>query len=145
MGPRSRAPNGSATHRAPMLAAALIGGMIVAALLAPYLAPYAVDALDLANRRAAPSLHHWFGTDELGRDVFTRVVYGARVSLAIGLVSAAVSVAIGAAVGATAGYAGKRIDDLLMRFTDAMLCIPRLPVLMIGSAFLQPGVCRCSS
>jgi peptide/nickel transport system permease protein len=104
------------------------------------LAPFSVDALDLAHRRAAPSLTHWFGTDELGRDVLTRILYGARVSLAIGLVSSGVSVLIGAVVGATAGYAGRWVDDLLMRTTDAMLCIPRLPVLMIASAFIGPNV-----
>lgn len=110
------------------------------AVAAPLVAPYAVDALDLANRRAGPSFSHPFGTDELGRDLLTRILYGARVSLAIGLVSALVSVSIGAAVGATAGYAHGWTDDLLMRATDAMLCIPRLPLLMIAAATLQPGV-----
>ena len=81
------------------------------ASLAPVVAPYGMDALDLAHRRAAPSWSHWFGTDELGRDLFTRVLFGARISLAIGLVSAAVSVAIGVTVGAVAGYAGRWIDD----------------------------------
>ncbi len=114
--------------------------LIVASALAPYLAPFAADALDLANRRAAPSVVHWFGTDELGRDVLTRVLVGARVSLAIGLLSALVSAAIGVAVGATAGYAGKWVDDLLMRATDAMLAIPRLPLLMLGAVVLQPSI-----
>lgn len=89
--------------------------LVVASLLAPYLAPFAADALDLANRRAAPSLVHWFGTDELGRDVLTRVLVGARVSLAIGVLSALMSAAIGVAVGAVAGYAGRWVDDVLMR------------------------------
>lgn len=114
--------------------------LVVASLLAPYLAPFAADALDLANRRAAPSLLHWFGTDELGRDVLTRVLVGARVSLAIGVLSALMSAAIGVAVGAVAGYAGRWVDDALMRATDAMLAIPRLPLLMLGAAVLQPGV-----
>ncbi len=114
--------------------------LVVGAAAAPLFAPYAVDALDLAHRRAGPTLAHPFGTDELGRDVFTRVLFGARVSLAIGLISALVSVAIGAAVGATAGYARGWVDDILMRATDAMLCIPRLPLLMIAAATLQPGV-----
>ncbi|MES3032355.1 MAG: ABC transporter permease [Gemmatimonadota bacterium] len=127
-------------NRAPMVAAALLGTLLLGAALAPLLAPYAMDALDLANRRAAPSASHWFGTDELGRDVLTRVLYGARVSLAIGLVSALVSAAIGAAVGSIAGYAGRLADDVLMRITDAMLAIPRLPLLMIAAAVLQPGV-----
>ena len=130
---------GAATRRASIVAAATIATMVVAALLAPVIAPYAVDALDLSHRRAVPSLAHWFGTDELGRDLFTRVLYGARVSLAIGLISAAVSVSIGTAIGATAGYAGRWIDDVLMRATDAMLCIPRLPLLMIMSAFVRPN------
>jgi len=135
--------NGSAsapTNRAPLVAACLLGALLLGAMLAPALAPFAVDALDLANRRASPSSRHWFGTDELGRDVMTRVLFGARVSLAIGLVSALVSAAIGAAVGATAGYAGRVVDDILMRITDAMLAIPRLPLLMITAAVLQPSV-----
>lgn len=127
-------------RRSVLLPALAVAVLIGIALLAPVLAPYAMDGLDLANRRAAPSFAHWFGTDELGRDLFTRVLYGARVSLAIGLVSAAVSVSIGTAVGAIAGYAGRWIDDLLMRLTDAMLCIPRLPLLMILAAFARPSV-----
>ena len=126
--------------RAPMVAAIAMGVLVAVAALAPRLAPFAVDALDLAHRRAAPSGAHWFGTDELGRDVLTRVLFGARVSLAIGIISAAVSVSIGVAIGATAGYAGRWIDDALMRATDAMLCIPRLPLLMITAAFARPSV-----
>ncbi len=136
----SNAGAAAATRRAPRVAAYLLGALVLGAVLAPALAPFAVDALDLANRRAAPSPLHWFGTDELGRDVMTRVLFGARVSLAIGLVSALVSAAIGAAVGATAGYAGRVVDDILMRVTDAMLAIPRLPLLMITAAVLQPSV-----
>ena len=122
------------------VAVAAITTLGIAAVLAPLLAPYAMDALDLANRRAAPSLQHWFGTDELGRDLFTRVLYGARVSLAIGLGSAALSVALGTAVGVVAGYFGRWVDEVLMRATDAMLCIPRMPLIMIAAAFLRPSV-----
>jgi peptide/nickel transport system permease protein len=134
------APPPVSRDRAPIVAACMLGVLVAAALLAPLLAPYAVDALDLANRRAAPSPQHWFGTDELGRDLLTRVLFGARVSLAIGLVSALVSAAAGVAVGAVAGYAGQLVDDILMRLTDAMLAIPRLPLLMIAAAVLQPSV-----
>ena len=122
-----------------MAGGALIA-LILLALLAPVIAPFSVDALDLASRRGAPSSAHWFGTDELGRDVFTRVLFGARISLAIGLVSAAVSAAIGVTMGAIAGYAGRWVDDLLMRLTDAMLSIPRLPLLMIAAVILTPSV-----
>jgi peptide/nickel transport system permease protein len=122
------------------LAIVVLLAFVLLAALAPAIAPFAVDALDLANRRGAPSSTHWFGTDELGRDLLTRLLFGARVSLAVGFVSAAVSVAIGITVGATAGWAGRWIDSLLMRLTDAMLSIPRLPLLMIAAAILAPSV-----
>ena len=118
------------------LAVVILALLVIGAALAPLIAPYGMDALDLANRRGAPSSSHWFGTDELGRDLLTRVLFGARISLAIGLVSAAVSVAIGVVVGATAGYANGWIDDVLMRLTDAMLSVPRLPLLMIVAVIL---------
>jgi peptide/nickel transport system permease protein len=122
------------------IAAGFLAALLAAALLAPVLAPFAADALDLANRRAAPTMTHLFGTDELGRDVLTRVLFGARVSLAIGLISALVSVTVGVVIGSVAGYAGRWIDALLMRVTDAMLAVPRLPLLMIAAAVMQPGV-----
>ena len=115
-------------------------GLIGGAAVAPLVAPYAPDALDLASRRGAPSAGHWFGTDDLGRDVLTRVLTGARVSLAIGLLSAITSALVGTLVGSVAGMRGRWTDDLLMRATDAMLCIPRLPLLMLAAAVLQPGV-----
>ncbi len=118
----------------------LILALAAIALVAPVLAPYAPDALDLANRRAAPSFVHWFGTDDLGRDAFSRALYGGRVSIAIGLLSAVVAVSLGVAVGAAAGYAGGWIDTVLMRATDAILAMPRLLVLMVAAATLQPSV-----
>ncbi|MEO7521826.1 MAG: ABC transporter permease [Gemmatimonas sp.] len=132
----------SVTYSAPSIrfAVFVVGALILGALLAPFIAPYAANAIDLAQRRASPSMSHLFGTDELGRDLLTRVLFGARVSLAIGLISAFVSVAIGVAVGATAGYAGGVVDALLMRTTDAVLCIPRLPLLMMAAATLHPTV-----
>jgi peptide/nickel transport system permease protein len=114
--------------------------LVAAAMAAPVLAPYAADAVDLANRRAAPSAAHWFGTDELGRDVLTRVLTGARVSLAIGLLSAIASAGVGTLVGSVAGMSRGWLDDLLMRVTDAMLAIPRLPLLMLAAAVVQPGI-----
>jgi peptide/nickel transport system permease protein len=122
------------------IAAAMLVALIVLAAAAPIVAPYSMDALDLVHRRGAPSAAHWFGTDELGRDLLTRILFGARISLAIGLVSAMVSVTLGVAIGAAAGYAGRWVDDVLMRLTDAMLSVPRLPLLMIAAAVLAPGV-----
>jgi len=128
------------SRRVSIAAGALLGALLLLALFAPLVAPYGVDALDLAHRRGAPSPQHWFGTDELGRDLLTRILFGARISLAIGLVSAALSVAIGVTIGAVAGYAGRWTDDLCMRVADAMLSVPRLPLLMISAAVLSPSV-----
>ena len=121
-------------------AALLLAALLAAALAAPMLAPYPPEHLDLDRRREPPSAAHWFGTDELGRDVLARVLYGARVSLAVGLLSAAVAGASGIAVGGIAGYAGGPVDAVLMRGTDAMLAVPRLPLLMIAASVLQPSV-----
>ena len=96
--------------------------------------------MDLASRRAGPSLTHWFGTDMLGRDVLSRVLYGARVSLAVGILSALVAVASGVAIGSLAGLLGRALDATLMRLTDAMLSVPRLPLLMVLGAILQPSI-----
>jgi len=126
--------------RQAAIALGVLVALVLLAALAPVISPFAFDALDLARRRAAPSASHWFGTDELGRDLLTRVLFGARVSLAVGFVSAAVSVLLGIAIGATAGWAGRWIDALLMRITDAMLAVPRLPLLMIAAAVLAPNV-----
>jgi peptide/nickel transport system permease protein len=128
------------TSRAVAIALGVLVLLLIVAAVAPIIAPFAFDALDLANRRGPPSSLHWFGTDELGRDLLTRVLFGARVSLAVGLVSAAVSVAIGMTIGATAGWSGRWVDAVLMRITDAMLSIPRLPLLMIAAAILTPTV-----
>lgn len=121
-------------------AASVLVLMLLLAVFAPLITPYGFDAIDLAHRREAPSLAHWFGTDELGRDLLTRILFGARISLAIGVISAGMSVAIGTAIGGIAGYAGGWLDDALMRLTDAILSIPRLPLLMIAAAVLQPRV-----
>jgi peptide/nickel transport system permease protein len=133
-------PRAIAIPRQAVIALGVLVALVLLAALAPVISPFAFDALDLAHRRAAPSASHWFGTDELGRDLLTRVLFGARVSLAVGFVSAAVSVLLGVAIGATAGWAGRWIDAVLMRVTDAMLAIPRLPLLMIAAAVLAPNV-----
>jgi peptide/nickel transport system permease protein len=121
-------------------AAFVLACLIGAAAAAPLIAPDAPSQINLAMRRQPPSFAHPFGTDDLGRDVLARVLYGARVSLAVGLCSAAVAGGLGVAVGGAAGYAGGRTDALLMRATDAMLAIPRLPLLMIAAAIFAPSV-----
>ena len=113
--------------------------MVAVAIFAPQVAPHAPDAIDLAVRRAAPGVGHWFGTDDLGRDVLSRVLHGARVSLSVGLASAAVALAIGVVVGLVSGWVGGMADALLMRLTDAALAVPRLPLLMIAGAIVEPS------
>jgi peptide/nickel transport system permease protein len=122
------------------VAGALLAALITAAALAPWLSPFAPDALDLVNRRAMPSVTHWFGTDDLGRDLLSRVLHGARVSLSVGLLSALVAAVVGVGVGAASGYAGGRVDQLLMRLTDAVLSVPRLLLLMVAAAVLAPPI-----
>jgi peptide/nickel transport system permease protein len=114
--------------------------LVASAILAPWIAPSAPDAMDLVNRRAVPSLTHWFGTDDLGRDLFSRVLVGARVSLAVGLLSALVAAVIGVGIGAVSGTLGRGVDALLMRLTDAALSVPRLLLLMVASAVISPSI-----
>lgn len=126
--------------RGTTIAALAAAFLILVAVLAPWIAPYAPDGIDLAARRAPPSASHWFGTDDLGRDLLTRVLFGARVSLAMGILAAGLTVALGAGIGTVAGWAGRWVDALLMRVADAVLAMPRLPLLMIVSVIIRPGV-----
>ncbi|SEB79623.1 peptide/nickel transport system permease protein [Rhizobiales bacterium GAS188] len=125
---------------------ALIGLMIVIALILVALAaPILAHGLspigqDLQGRLAPPSAAHWFGTDELGRDIYARTVYGARVTLVIVALVAAVVVPIGLAVGTTAGYLGSAVDMVLMRITDIFLAFPRLVLALAFAAALGPGI-----
>jgi ABC-type dipeptide/oligopeptide/nickel transport system permease subunit len=108
--------------------------LTLVAVFAPLIAPY--DYADLSpDARDAPSADHWFGTDRIGRDVFTRVVYGARISLRIGILATSISIAIGLVLGSVAGFFSGFVDSLIMRFTDMLLAIPYI-VLAIAIATL---------
>jgi peptide/nickel transport system permease protein len=114
--------------------------MIVASLAAPLLAWQDPSAQNLAGRLAPPSLTHWFGTDELGRDIYARILYGGRVTLGM-VVSVVLLVApIGLAVGSVAGYLGGLADRVLMRVTDVFLAFPRLVLALAFVAALKPGI-----
>ena len=119
----------------------VLGVIAAATLLGPLLSPYTYDqqTLALLGQPTTPSFAHWLGTDELGRDALTRLLYGGRISLAVGLSGALVATAIGTLVGALAGYFGGWVDSLLMRFTDVMLSIPALPLVLVISALLRPS------
>jgi peptide/nickel transport system permease protein len=124
-----------------LLGLMIVIGLLVMALLAPILAhglsPYAQD---LGGRLTPPGAVHWFGTDELGRDIFARTVYGARVTLVIVALVAAVVAPVGLAVGTAAGYLGSAVDTALMRITDIFLAFPRLVLALAFAAALGPGI-----
>jgi peptide/nickel transport system permease protein/oligopeptide transport system permease protein len=111
--------------------AILILIIILLAILAPIIAPYGESEQDLLNRLSPPSSQHWFGTDELGRDVFTRILYGARVSLTIGIMPSIIALVVGVTLGLLAGYLGGMVDYIIMRLADIMLSIPSLLLAMV--------------
>lgn len=123
---------------------ALTGGVVLtvlalAAAAAPLLTRYAPNEVDLKQLDAAPSASHWFGTDDLGRDEFSRTLYAGRVSLSIGIAVALVAASAGTTVGALAGYYGRLADAALMRFTDVALSVPPLPLIIVLSAVVKPS------
>jgi oligopeptide transport system permease protein len=113
-------------NNAAVVSMVLLGIIATLALLAPWLSPHPYDAIYWERILAPPDLAHahWFGTDGNGRDLFVRTLYGARVSLAVGILATAVSLIIGVAWGAVAGYFGGRVDNLMMRFVDVMYSLP---------------------
>lgn len=124
---------------------ALAGGSVVVvlfaiSLLAPYITPWDPDAIDAYRVLLPPSAEHWFGTDELGRDVFTRVIYGARISLKVGFVSVGIAVVIGTVLGLVSGFYGGMVDTITMRFVDIMLCFPTFFLILAVIAFLEPSI-----
>lgn len=113
--------------------------LVLMAIFAPLIAPYPYDKQDLLHSRAAPSAEHIFGTDELGRDIFSRIVYGSRFSLSIGFLAVLFSSGIGMLLGATAGYFGGVVDDLIMRLIDVIQSIPHILLAIAISVVLGPG------
>lgn len=123
-----------------MVGLVIIVVMIILALLAPYISPYPYEAADFKNRYATPSAEHWFGTDELGRDIFSRLLYGSRYSLRIGLISVAISAIGGIFFGALAGYFGGAVDNIIMRLLDVLQAMPGIVLAIAISAALGPGL-----
>ena len=109
------------------------------AIFAPLIAPYSYDKQDLLNTRTAPSVEHLFGTDELGRDVFSRVIWGSRFSLSIGILAVLIGTAIGMFFGSIAGYFGGVVDDIIMRLVDILSSIPDILLAISISVVLGPG------
>jgi peptide/nickel transport system permease protein len=113
---------------------------VALAILAPFVSPYDPTAQSWTAVRKAPSALHWFGTDEVGRDVLARVIYGARASLVAGVISVGIALSVGVPLGLIAGYAGGPLDALLSRITDAMLACPFLILAIALAAFLGPSL-----
>jgi ABC-type dipeptide/oligopeptide/nickel transport system permease subunit len=128
-------------HRLAMASLIVLLGFGGVAIFADRLAPYAYDELDLVHMNEAPTTsgHHYFGTDQLGRDYLSRVIFGVRTSLWVALIVALLSTAIGTAIGAIAGYFGGWVDNLLMRWTDLVLTVPGLAVLLVAAAYWGGG------
>lgn len=123
----------------------LFGLMIVTffaivAIFAPFIAPYDHGQIDIENILTGPSKEHILGTDSLGRDLFSRMVYGTRISLLVGLIAVGISAIIGILLGSLAGYYGRWMDVLIMRFVDIMLCFPTFFLILAVIALLEPSI-----
>jgi peptide/nickel transport system permease protein len=123
-----------------MLGLGVVMFFVLLALFAPWIAPYDPLATSWSAVRAGPSAAHWFGADELGRDVLSRIVWGTRASILAGVVSVSISLALGVPIGMAAGYLGRWADALISRITDAMLACPFLILAIALAAFLGPSL-----
>lgn len=123
-----------------IISAALIAAIIIIALLAPWIAPYPFDETDFGNTLQTPSAKHLMGTDEEGRDLLSRVVYGARVSVAVALGTSLLALFIGAIYGGISGYIGGRIDEFMMRIVDIFYSLPDLLIIVLISLIIGRGV-----
>jgi peptide/nickel transport system permease protein len=137
---RNRALGRFLRNRAAVVGAVIVLLFLLVALLAPWLSPYDPIKTSFLTVRNAPSAAHWFGTDELGRDVLTRLLYGARASLSAGVISVGIALLIGVPLGLLAGYYGSFIDAVISRMTEALLSVPFLILAIALAAFLGPSL-----
>ena len=135
-------------NRLALVGLILLALLVCTAIFGPMLSPYPYDGMDAMSRNQSSSAAHWFGTDQMGRDVFTRVLYGARVSLLVGFASTALNLVIGVLYGSVAGYVGGRVDMVLMRIVDVIYAVPAmiymiLLMLIFGSNIysVMLGIC----
>lgn len=127
-------------NRLAVVGLAIVAGLLLVAALAPWLATHDPYAQDLTRRLLPPSAAHWFGTDQVGRDIYSRVVYGSRITLGIVFLVAILVAPVGLAIGTIAGYAGGKVDTVLMRITDIFLAFPGLVLALAFVAALGPGL-----
>jgi peptide/nickel transport system permease protein len=138
--PTARAMRRFKRRRGALVALAVISIFVAAAVLAPFVSPYDPDLQTWSAVRKAPSALHWLGTDDVGRDVLARVIYGARASLLAGVISVAIALLVGVPVGLISGYLGGFIDAVFSRITDALLACPFLILAIALAAFLGPSL-----
>ncbi len=127
-------------NRLALFGLIIVSFVVLVAILAPWIAPYDYAAINPRAVLMPPSWEHPFGTDYLGRDVLSRVIWGARVSVEVGLVSVGISTVIGTILGAVAGYFGGWVDELIMRFVDIMLCFPTFFLILAVISVLEPSI-----
>ena len=123
-----------------LLGLGIMAAFIGIALLAPLLSPYKPEAIDYLNLLKPPSAEHWLGTDDLGRDVLSRLIYGARLSLSVGFSVVLLAVVAGVPIGLLAGYAGDLVDEIIMRLLDGVMALPSLVLALTISAVLGSGL-----
>jgi peptide/nickel transport system permease protein len=127
-------------HRLAVFGLVVLGLLVFAAIFAPMIGRYSPIDLDLSSIGQAPSAAHWLGTDTTGRDVWSRIVHAGRVSLSVGLVAVSISTLIGVVVGGVSGYAGGKVDLLVMRFTDMVMAFPSLVMIITIASVLGPSI-----
>ena len=133
-------PSPWSRHSLLVLGAFIVGAMSVAAVIAPWVAPYDPNFINVDALLEPPSAAHLLGTDALGRDVFSRILFGGRVSLWVGFVAVGIATGIGLALGLVAGYFGRVVDEIIMRGVDVMLCFPSFFLILAVIAFLEPSL-----
>ena len=114
--------------------------LILLSIIAPIISPYGRDTVDLLNIESVPTAKHILGTDELGRDIFTRIIYGGQVSLSVGVLATLIQLAIGISLGAIAGYFGGITDKIIMRFVDIIMCFPFMVIAITIASILGPSI-----
>ncbi len=127
-------------NRLAMAGAAVVIFLFAIAILAPVIAPYDPGRIDIKHMLEDPNGKHFFGTDQLGRDVLSRMIWGSRISLMVGFVAVGIATAIGIFLGALSGYYGGWVDNVIMRFVDVMLCFPTFFLILAVIAFLEPSI-----
>ncbi|OGR29112.1 MAG: peptide ABC transporter permease [Desulfuromonadales bacterium GWD2_54_10] len=127
-------------NRLALAGGCVVGMLFVVSLFAPLLVPYDPNGINAWQVLSPPSWQHWFGTDELGRDVLSRVIYGARISLKVGFVAIGIAVGIGTLVGLVSGFYSGIVDTALMRFVDIMLCFPAFFLILAVIAIREPSI-----